>query len=95
MAKYWLVIYNQQPAGGATGGYKWENDGGTGVEKSAKSWTDPQIARVTKVEASTGQIAATGVRKAYGEGLIESKMLVAEIEETPGTLKNTFVEVTA
>ncbi len=82
----YLVIFDLQGAGGATEGYKFENAGGTATAKnclsvsSAKAAGPPGLrtARVVAVLAENEQVAATGVRQAFGESMNNSKVLVVE-----------------
>ena len=74
MAEF-TVIFNQQGAGDATAGYKWENKAPTNTTSSVGP---VEVARLVKVQATNEAEAANGVRKAYGDSLVTGPMLVAE-----------------
>ena len=76
MAEAFQVIFNQQGAGDATAGYKWENKAPT---NTAFSNGPVNIARIVEVTAETAQEAANAVRKAYGDSLVTGPMQVAKI----------------
>ncbi len=69
------VIFNQQGAGDATAGYKWENKAPTNVTSSVGP---VEIVRIVKVQATNEAEAANGVRKAYGDAMVTGPMLVTE-----------------
>ncbi len=75
MAEAFQVIFNQQGAGDATAGYKWENKAPT---NTASSNGPVNIARIVEVTAESAQEAANGVRKAYGTSLVTGPMQVAK-----------------
>lgn len=72
MSENFTVIFNTQPAGDATAGFKWEN------QTEAKSFGPVEVARVVVVNAANAQEALTGVRKAYGDGMVTGEMKVAK-----------------
>lgn len=73
----YLVIFNQQPAGSATENYKFENTGGTATAANCTSaGSSMKQARTVVVKAETEQIAATGVKIAFGEGYVTGPMQV-------------------
>ena len=76
MAEAFQVIFNQQGAGDATAGYKWENKAPTNTASSR----GPVFAcRMVEVTAETNQEAANAVRKAYGDSVVTGKMQVAKV----------------
>lgn len=74
MAEF-TVLFNQQGAGDATAGYKWENKAPTNTTSSVGP---VEIVRLIKVQATSEAEAANGVRKAYGDSMVTGPMLVTE-----------------
>lgn len=72
MAEGFLVIFDTQGAGDATAGYKWSN------QTEASSNGPVEIGRIVEVQAGSAQEAITGVRRAYGDGMVTGAMKVAK-----------------
>ncbi len=76
MAEAFQVIFNQQGAGDATAGYKWEN-----LAPANKATSNGPVftCKMVEVTAESNQEAANAVRKAYGNSLVTGPMQVAKV----------------
>ena len=75
MATEYTVLYNNRRAGTAGGGGTlWENQ--TEAKNKGTKRPIPEEWKCVTVSAGSEQEAATGVRKAYGDGQVDGEMIV-------------------